>query len=59
MRLPGFTADQSLGAASRQYRTGRPSASHSDGIIPAIPACRTQRLASARGVLGVRSRLLL
>ena len=40
MSLPGFTADESLRAASRQYRTGRPSASRSAGIIPAIPPCR-------------------
>jgi hypothetical protein len=40
MSLPGFTADESLRAASRPYRTARPSASRSGGVIPAIPLCR-------------------
>jgi hypothetical protein len=39
MSLPGFTADESLRAASRPYHTARPSASRSGGVIPAIPRC--------------------
>lgn len=40
MKMPGFTAEQSLHAARGHYRSGRPSATGSDAIIPAIPACR-------------------
>ena len=40
MNLPGFTADRSLLAAQSRYRSGQPSASSSDVVIPAIPACR-------------------
>jgi hypothetical protein len=39
MSLPGFTADESLRAASRPYRSARPSATRSGGVIPAIPRC--------------------
>ena len=40
MKMPGFTAEQSLHRAQGRYRSGRPSATRSDAIIPAIPACR-------------------
>ena len=40
MSLPGFTADESLRAASRPYRTTRSSAPGSGGVIPALPPCR-------------------
>jgi len=40
MSMPGFTADQSLSAARRGYRTGRLSASRGGAVIPAIPNCR-------------------
>jgi len=40
MTMPGFTADQSLHTARGRYRSGRLSASRSDAVIPAIPACR-------------------
>jgi hypothetical protein len=38
--MPGFTADQSLHAARGRYRSGWPSTSRSNAVIPAIPACR-------------------
>ncbi len=38
--MPGFTADQALQPARGRYRSGRPSASQSDAVVPAIPACR-------------------
>jgi hypothetical protein len=40
MRMPGFSADQSLRAARGHYRSGCPSASRSDALIPAIPMCQ-------------------
>jgi hypothetical protein len=40
LNMPGFTADQSLKEARGRYRSGRPSASQSDAVIPAIPMCR-------------------
>jgi hypothetical protein len=39
LNMPGFTAVQSLGAAHGRYRSGRPVASASGGVIPAIPRC--------------------
>jgi hypothetical protein len=40
MNMPGFTADQSLHPARGRYRSGRPSSSCSNVVVPAIPACR-------------------
>ena len=40
MRMPGFTADQSLRAPRGRYRSGPVPASRPDAIVPAIPACR-------------------
>lgn len=40
MNMPGFTADQSLHATRGHYRSNRPSASHTDAVVPAIPPCR-------------------
>lgn len=40
INMPGFTAEQSLPATRGRYRGGRPSASRSDAVIPAIPMCR-------------------
>lgn len=40
MNMPGLTAEASLYKTSGHYRSGRPSASLSDAVIPAIPACR-------------------
>jgi hypothetical protein len=37
--IPGFTADQSLGAARGSYRSGRPPAPRPDAVFPAIPNC--------------------
>jgi hypothetical protein len=45
MNMPGFTADaslsadESLRAARGHYRSGRPAASRSNAVIPAIPKC--------------------
>jgi hypothetical protein len=39
-KIPGFTADQSLTPARGYYRAGTSFGSASDGVIPAIPACR-------------------
>lgn len=39
MKIPGFTADRSLQAAYGRYRSIRLS-THSNAIVPAIPACR-------------------
>jgi hypothetical protein len=38
-KLPGFTADQSLGPARGRYRSFHQSASASHGVVPAIPMC--------------------
>jgi hypothetical protein len=40
MKIPGFTAERSLLSAGRRYRSGRPTASLSGAVVPAIPACR-------------------
>ena len=40
MNMPGFTAESSLYKTSGHYRSGRPAASLSDAVIPAIPMCR-------------------
>jgi hypothetical protein len=40
MSVPGFTADRSLQAPRGRYRSGRPSASRSGAVVPAIPMCR-------------------
>jgi hypothetical protein len=40
MKMPGFTAEQSLHPARGHYRNGRRSAARTDAIVPAIPACR-------------------
>jgi len=40
MRMPGFAADHALPAGSLRYRDRRPSGSHSDAVIPALPPCR-------------------
>ena len=39
LNMPVFTAEHSLHAARGRYRTGRPTASRSDAVIPAIPNC--------------------
>jgi hypothetical protein len=39
MNMPGFTAEQSLRAVRGRYRSGRPVASRSGTVIPAIPRC--------------------
>jgi hypothetical protein len=40
INMPGFTAERSLPATRGRYRSRKLSASRSDAVIPAIPACR-------------------
>lgn len=39
MRMPGYTAEESLRESRGRYRTGRRAASTSGAVIPAIPRC--------------------
>ena len=39
MNIPGSTAERSLHAVRGRYRSGRPVASRSSRVIPAIPRC--------------------
>ena len=39
INMSGFTAEQSLHAVRGHYRSGRPVATRSGAVIPAIPRC--------------------
>ena len=39
IKMPGFTAEQSLQSMRGRYRSGQPVALSLDGVIPAIPSC--------------------
>ena len=59
MNMPGFTAERVAAMTSGRYRSGRPAASRSDAVIPAIPICQNcdYILDDAKRTAGVRARV--